>query len=170
MNTNIDAYDWSSFDPEGFLTRLTRHLPAPAPAEGKIAPESVEQLYAVCEANDPDSELRPGLTVGDLYCGRGTKDRYTEMFTAHKLLEARSYTFDTTCGTIDLKVPYVEDVMEKPNFIARIFVNNPILFNDVRIRLTKTDKPIVIYAYWRKVGNELLATITSKSQFMIRED
>ena len=165
----IQEYDLSGFTCEGFHNQLAKGWPAPKPAEGKAALETVQQLYELCETNDPETELCPGLTVGDLYCARRTADRYPEMFTDYKLIEGRSYTFDTTCGTIDLKVPYSEDLSAKAHFIARIFVNNPILFNEIRIKLTKTDKPIVIYDYWRKVGNELLGTVTSRRQFMIVE-
>ena len=162
---NLAAYDWSNFGYKDFQRTLQQGDGKPFADGGVHAPVSIDELYAVCKANPADAQLTEGICVKDVLCARETAEYYTNKYDGEgfKLMELRYYDCDPESDIIFFKFPYTEKKKFACTFDARIFINNPMTYNQVLRRLYEYSGPILIYGEWEMAGG-LMASIDSENQ------
>lgn len=170
---DIEYYDWDRFNPD-MLTRSMLQLGSrepKAPAEGKLAKmETVKQLYKVCTSNPVDAELKPGMTVSDIYCSRANADAYTERPVGARMMELRYIDCTPESRTVELMYPYNEDASAEGNFMVKFFVSNPNLYNILLHRLYNYEKPVIVYTDWTKLSSMLTGSIEVLGQVLTVEE
>lgn len=166
VSGKLSDYDLSGFDRDRFMKQLVSGYFGET--EGPVAPpETVRQLFEICDKNPADTEINNGVTAGEILCGRNTSDLYKTRFTGTRLIEARYSDCEPESQTIDFSYPYTDEDPHERNFTPRIFISNPNVYNTVVRMLYKYTGPILIYAYWRPVGMELLGTVDSEDQIAV---
>lgn len=129
------------------------------------APQTLDELYAVCTQNPPDTKLTESLRIRELWCSRQTADFYTSKYDGEgfHLMELRYYDCDPESDLIFFKFPYTEKRQFACTFNARIFINNPLTYNRILPRIYQYDGPILVYGEWELAG-DLMASIDSDAQ------
>lgn len=101
--------------------------------------------------------ITAGYTIKDIYDANGADNPGSGI----RLIKASYYTHDTTCGMVDLKRTSDDGAGGE---LISIFVNNPILYNELRILIQRADGPILIFADWDRTGNRMTGIIESRNQ------
>lgn len=161
---NLERYDLSSFTGKGFQEAIQKGSGI-SKTEGVHVPNTIDELYAICTKNPVETVLNDGLTVKDIYCGRETSEFYTNKYDGEgfKLMELRYYDCDPESDIIFFKFPYTVKRQFACTFDARIFINNPMTYNQVIRRLYGYNGPILVYGEWEMAGS-LMASIDSENQ------
>lgn len=163
---SLENYDLSSFTGKDFQEAIQQGNGVPE--IGNVhAPNTVDELYAICTKNSADTTLTEEVKVKDIYCGRETAEFYTNKYDGEgfKLMELRYYDCDPESDIIFFKFPYTVKRQFACTFDARIFINNPMTYNQVLRRLYGYNGPILVYGEWQMAGS-LMASIDSENQFV----
>lgn len=165
-NGSLEEYDLSSFTAKEFQEAVQRGTGVPK-RNGVYMPDTVDELYAICRSNSAETALTDDLQVKDIYCGRETAEFYTNKYDGEgfKLMELRYYDCDPESDIIFFKFPYTVKRQFACTFDARIFINNPMTYNQVIRRLYGYNGPILVYGEWQMAGS-LMASIDSENQFV----
>ncbi len=162
---SLEHYDWSEFGYNEFQHNLQQGDGKPVMDGSVHAPATIDELYAVCMANQTETQLTDKISVKDILCSRETEEHYTNKYDGEgfKLMELRYYDCDPESDIIFFKFPYTEKKKFACTFDARIFINNPMTYNQVLRRLYEYSGPILIYGEWEMAGG-LMASIDSENQ------
>lgn len=166
VSGDLADYDLSGFERDKFRKQLiSGYFGEP---DGPVSPpSSVRQMFEICDRNPRDTEINDGVTVNDILCSRKTSSTYNTRFTGTRLIEGRYADCEPESQTIDFAYPYTDEETSDRNFTAKIFISNPNVYNTVIRMLYKYTGPILVYAYWRPVGMELLGTVDSEDQIAV---
>ncbi|MBR1373798.1 hypothetical protein IJ556_05040 [bacterium] len=112
---------------------------------------TIRQLYNICAANSPDTELKKGVKIKDVFDGKNTAFLYTNYISGIKLVECQfENRYDLNTQTLYFKYPHNGDALMLPvSFVEKD------LFFKTKNQLWNFKHPVVIYAKWTNSGCQI---------------